>query len=66
VPMTPYENILNDQQIADVMTYVRNAFGNRSSVVSEAFVAGVRAEIKESGKKGYYKAEELTRPASKK
>jgi mono/diheme cytochrome c family protein/glucose/arabinose dehydrogenase len=66
VPMTPYEDLLNDQQIADVMTYVRNAFGNRSSVVSEAFVAGVRTEIKETGKKGYYKAEELTGPASKK
>jgi mono/diheme cytochrome c family protein/glucose/arabinose dehydrogenase len=66
VPMTPYEDLLNDQQIADVMTYVRNAFGNRSSVVSEEFVAGVRAEIKETGKKGYYKAEELTGPASKK
>lgn len=66
VPMTPYENLLNDQQIADVMTYVRNAFGNRSSVISEEFVAGVRAEIKEEGHKGYYKAEDLTGPASKK
>lgn len=66
VPMTPYEDLLNDRQIADVMTYVRNAFGNRASVVSEEFVAGVRAEIEASGKKGYFKAEELTGSVSRK
>jgi mono/diheme cytochrome c family protein/glucose/arabinose dehydrogenase len=59
VPMTPYEDLLTDQQLADVMTYVRNAFRNRSSIVSEDFVAQVRAEVEGSGKKGYYKAEEL-------
>ena len=57
VPMTPYENILDDEQMANVMTYVRNAFGNRSSVVTPEFVAGVRAEVR--GKEGYYRAEEL-------
>lgn len=65
VPMTPYEDLLNDEEMAAVMTYVRNAFGNRSSVITPGFVAGVRAEIKASGKKGYYKAEEL-QEASKK
>ncbi len=59
VPMTPYEDLLNDEEIAQVMTYVRNAFGNRSSVVTPDYVSGVRAEIAASGKKGYYKVEEL-------
>ncbi|MEM6771179.1 MAG: c-type cytochrome, partial [Bacteroidota bacterium] len=59
VPMTPYEHLLTDAELADVMTYVRNAFGNRSSVVTEDFVARVRAAVEASGKKGYYRAEEL-------
>ncbi|MEO0732596.1 MAG: PVC-type heme-binding CxxCH protein [Bacteroidota bacterium] len=66
VPMTPYEDLMTDQQIADVMTYVRNAFGNRASVISEDFVRDVRAEVKASGKEGYYRADELERQASKK
>ena len=65
VPMTPYEDLLNDEQMANVMTYVRNAFGNRSSVISPEFVADVRKKVEASGKKGYYKAEEL-RPATSK
>lgn len=65
VPMTPYENILNDEEMAAVMTYVRNAFSNRASTVTAEFVAQVRAEVEASGKKGYYKVEEL-REASKK
>jgi len=59
VPMTPYENILNDEEMAAVMTYVRNAFGNRASTITAEFVAQVRAEVEASGKKGYYRAEEL-------
>ncbi|MEM9928570.1 MAG: PVC-type heme-binding CxxCH protein, partial [Bacteroidota bacterium] len=66
VPMTPYENLLNNEEMANVMTYIRNAFGNRASAVSAEFVAGVREEVKASGKKGYYTAEELIAPASKK
>jgi mono/diheme cytochrome c family protein len=59
VPMTPYEDLLSDAELADVMTYVRNAFGNRASVISEAFVARVRAEIEAAGQQGYYRAEDL-------
>ncbi|OAV43719.1 PVC-type heme-binding CxxCH protein [Lewinella sp. 4G2] len=66
VPMTPYEDMLNDEQMANVMTYVRNAFGNRSSVISPEFVAKVRAEVEASGHKGYYKAEDLRPVNSKK
>lgn len=35
--MPPQAN-LTDQQIADVLSYVRNSFGNKASVVSEAEV----------------------------
>lgn len=33
---------LKDQQVADVLTYVRNSFGNKASAVTEAEVKSVR------------------------
>ena len=39
----PAQATLTDAQIAAVLTYVRNAFGNRASVVSVAEVKAVRA-----------------------
>jgi mono/diheme cytochrome c family protein len=38
--------ILKDQQIADVLTYVRNSFGNKASAVTSSEVKAVRAKIK--------------------
>lgn len=35
-------NFLTDQQIADVLTYVRNSFGNKASAVTVAEVKAVR------------------------
>ena len=37
---------LTDQQIADVLTYVRNNFGNKASIVRPAEVKAIRAKIK--------------------
>lgn len=37
---------LTDQQIADVLTYVRNSFGNKASAVGVAEVKAVRAKTK--------------------
>jgi mono/diheme cytochrome c family protein len=37
---------LNDQQIADVLTYVRNNFGNKAKAVTVAEVKAVRAKTK--------------------
>jgi mono/diheme cytochrome c family protein len=37
-PMPPLGTVLKDQQIADVLTYVRNSFGNKASAVSVAEV----------------------------
>ncbi|TXF90104.1 c-type cytochrome [Neolewinella aurantiaca] len=65
VPMTPYEDLLNDDEIAKVMTYVRNAFGNRASVITPGFVADVRAKIEASGHEGYFRVEELNEPSKK-
>lgn len=39
--MTPHAN-LSDQQIADVLTYVRNSFGNKASAIVVAEVIKVR------------------------
>ncbi|GAB3016065.1 PVC-type heme-binding CxxCH protein [Spirosoma pulveris] len=43
VPMTPFGGLLKDNEIAAVLTYVRNAFGNKASAVSPATVKKVRA-----------------------
>jgi mono/diheme cytochrome c family protein len=37
---------LTDQQIADVLTYVRNNFGNKASMVTVAEVKAIRAKTK--------------------
>ncbi len=37
---------LSDQQVADVLTYIRNSWGNSASSVSPSEVAAVRASIK--------------------
>ena len=57
VPMTPFEGMLNDNDMAAVLTYVRNAFGNKASAISPAKVKEVRAKVK--SKAGFYSAEEL-------
>jgi mono/diheme cytochrome c family protein len=43
--MAPHPD-LADQQIADVLTYVRNSFGNKASAVTTAQVKAVRATNK--------------------
>jgi len=44
--MPPHESTMNDQQIADVLTYIRNNFGNKASQIKEADVKAVRAKTK--------------------
>jgi mono/diheme cytochrome c family protein len=43
--MAPHSE-LTDQQIADVLTYVRNSFGNKASAVTAAQVKTIRATNK--------------------
>ncbi len=57
VPMTPFGGLLNDEEVAAVLTYVRNSFGNKSSAVKPDDVTRVRAEISE--KEGFYNPAEL-------
>ena len=57
VPMTPFENLLKDDEIAAVLTYVRKSFGNQASVILPAKVKQVRADAKKQT--GFYKPAEL-------
>ncbi len=57
VPMTPFGGMLKDDEVAAVITYVRNSFGNKASIISPAKVKQVRAAIK--SKTGFYSPEEL-------
>jgi mono/diheme cytochrome c family protein len=40
----PAHNFLKDQEIADVLSFVRNSFGNKAGGISAAEVKGVRAK----------------------
>ncbi len=42
----PELSILKDQEIADVLTYVRNSFGNKASAITAAEVKAVRQKGK--------------------
>jgi glucose/arabinose dehydrogenase/mono/diheme cytochrome c family protein len=57
VPMTPFGGMLDDNEIAAVLTYVRNSFGNKASAISPSKVKEVRESIKD--KEGFYLAKEL-------
>lgn len=57
VPMTPYEGLLDDDEVAAVLTFIRNHFGNRASVIEPELVKKVRASI--APDQGFYNPEEL-------
>ena len=57
VPMTPFEGLLNDQEVAAVLTYIRKSFGNDASSVEPETVRLTRKEI--ADKDGFYTSEEL-------
>lgn len=57
VPMTAFESLLTDEEMAAVLTYVRNAFGNRAPAVRPGDVADIRR--KEAAHKGFYQAKDL-------
>jgi mono/diheme cytochrome c family protein len=56
VPMSGFK-ALTDQEIADVLTFVRNSFGNQASSVSPDLVKKVRAET--SDQEGFFAPKEL-------
>ncbi len=57
VPMTPFGGLLNDDEVAAVLTYVRNSFGNEASPVYADKVKEVRASVE--SKKDFYSPAEL-------
>ncbi len=57
VPMTPFEGLLNDTELAAVLTYVRNSFGNQAPAVQPEKVKQVRSEVKSV--EGFYTPEKL-------
>lgn len=42
----PSLSILTDQEVADVLTFVRNSFGNKASVINPAEVTKIRTTLK--------------------
>ena len=57
VPMTPFGGMLDDKEMAAVLTYVRNTFGNEASVITPKKVKEVREETKDMN--GFYTPENL-------
>lgn len=57
VPMTGFGGMLSDKEIADVLTYVRNSFANKASVITPDQVKKVRADTK--GQDGFYQIDQL-------
>jgi mono/diheme cytochrome c family protein/glucose/arabinose dehydrogenase len=57
VPMTPFRGLLDDEETAAVLTYVRNAFGNQAPAVSPEQVRQVRQAT--SGRSSFYSPQEL-------
>ena len=56
-PMTAFRDILSDNDMAAVLTFVRNTWGNKASVVDAKTVKRVRAES--AGRTVFWKPEEL-------
>ncbi|HMS68834.1 MAG TPA: c-type cytochrome [Saprospiraceae bacterium] len=58
VPMTPYGGMLNDQEMSEVLNYIRQSFGNIASEwITEEKVATVRKNTRSFS--GFYKPEDL-------
>lgn len=57
VPMTGFGGLLNDQEIAAVLTYIRNEFGNEAPPILPEQVGRVREQT--AGRVGFYAPEDL-------
>jgi putative heme-binding domain-containing protein len=57
VPMTPFGDMLDNEELAAVLTYVRNSFGNQSAPITAERIEEVR--VISQGKVGFYSPEEL-------
>lgn len=57
VPMTAFEHLLKDDELAAALTYIRNSWGNKASVVQPAEVKAIREALK--GRTTLYSPDEL-------
>jgi mono/diheme cytochrome c family protein/glucose/arabinose dehydrogenase len=57
VPMTPFGGMLNNDELAAVLTFVRNSFGNQSPAIQPAQVQAVREA--NPGRLMFYMTDEL-------
>ena len=57
VPMTPFKGLLNDEEVAAVLTFVKNSFGNKGKPITPDMVKKVRAATKD--KQGFWSPAEL-------
>ena len=57
VPMTAYGGLMSNEEMAAVLTYVRNSFGNEASMIKPEEVGTVRTST--AGRKDMYSTEEL-------
>lgn len=57
VPMTAFGGMLSDEEVAAVLTYVRNSFGNDAAPVSPDTVREVRDAVQD--RESFYSPEEL-------
>jgi mono/diheme cytochrome c family protein len=55
--MTPFGGILRDDQIANVLTYIRSEWGNNAPAITAEQVAAVRAQL---GARGPFTVQELS------
>lgn len=55
--MLAWKDVLNNQQIADVLTYVRAEWGNKASAVTPEQVKAIRAQVTDRG--DYWTTKEL-------
>ncbi|MFK8113645.1 MAG: PVC-type heme-binding CxxCH protein [Rubripirellula sp.] len=56
-PMTAFRSLLKDDELAAVLTFVRNTWGNQASVITADTVKKVRQET--SGRSTFWKPEDL-------
>lgn len=56
-PMMGFESLLKDDEVAAVLTYVRNSFGNSAPAVKPEAVSAVRKQIE--AKKDFYTVEDI-------
>jgi len=57
IPMTPFGGLLKDDELAAVLTYVRNAFGNNASPIRSNQIKQVREDTRDQ--KGMYSPADL-------